>query len=622
MRPAIAIDTLVVGQGMPNRGWRNLADWGAVERVTVSYDSVYKWDVTPHGNLGVGALGRGGRLMATWEEPSGDSLVTVSRALPDLEYLLDGDASTAFDPDAVGAGNAPGEASAVPPGEVPRDLRISIDLGAAFGIGRVRLFPRLDRDHRLLFPQWFSLSTSDIETLEERYYTVLSPLNFGLYNPNEEPVVDRQFASRNARYLRLDVEALRQWEIAELEIYSDGTVPMGVYQSVPVPARHYHPVWGRVRYDGGDVTDLPVVIQTRTGPDRNPTQYFRRTGVGDDLEVVAAAIYNGIPPEEQGPVRPNPDWSQWLTVTDGHVRSPGLTRFLQFRVTFPEPGTVIRRLIFEYARPPLVQELQAEIDPRAVKAGQEESFALSVLTYNPASWGVFQSPTTGYRQLDVLTTADIAAVEGVLIDDQPVLFSTRPVPDGGFTVNLGQRIKQDGTFLQILFRGTVFLDGTRFEVRAADQRLVAFFDGIRSRNRLEWAYQTALEADVDPRSPGGELVVRLEEAGRSKSVLSPIAAVPACFTPNDDGINDGCRVSFDLLKLTRPSPVTVRVYDAAGRLVRGLTDAEVGNGHHLHDWDGRDREGQRVPPGVYIVRVRVAADETQESRAAVVGVAY
>jgi len=622
MRPAVAIDTLVVGQGIRQLGWRNVADWGAVERVTVSYDSVYKWDVTPHGNLGPGTLARGGRLLATWEEPSGDSLVTVSQALPGLEYLLDGDASTAFDPDAAGLGNAPGEASAAAPGQVPRNLQVSIDLGAAFGIGRVRLFPRLDRDHRLLFPQWFALSTSDIETLEERYYTVLSPLSFGAFNPNEEPVVDRQFASRNARYLRLNVEALRQWEIAELEVYSDGTVPMGVYQSVPIPARHYYPVWGRVRYDGGDVTALPVVIQTRTGPDRSPTQYFRRTGVGDDLEVVAAAIYNGIPPEEQGPVRPNPDWSQWSTVTDGNVRSPGLTRFLQFRVTFPEPGTIIRRLIFEYSRPPLVQTLQAEIDPRAVMAGQEETFTLSMVTYNPAAWDFFATPTTGYRQLDVLTTADIAAVEGVLIDDQPVSFSTRPVPGGGVTVNLGQRIKQDGTFLQILFRGTVFLDGTRFEVRAADQRLVAVYDGERSRNQLEWAYQTALEADVDPRSPGGELVVRLEEAGRSKSVLSPIAAVPACFTPNADGINDGCRVSFDLLKLTRPSSVTVRVYDAAGQLVRELADAEAGNGHHLHDWDGCDREGQRVTPGVYIVRVHVAADGIRESRVAVVAVAF
>ena len=611
-----------MGQGLPTRGWRNIAAWGEIERVTVSYDSVYKWDVIPHGNLGPGTLARGGRLTATWQEPSGDSLITVSRAVPGLEYLLDGDAATAFDPDAVGSGTTPGDASAGRPGEVPRNLQISIDLGAAFGIGRVRLFPRLDWDHRLLFPQWFSLSTSDIEDPEERYYTVISPLNFGSYNANEEPIVDRLFAGRSARYLSLDVEALRQWEIAELEIYSDGTVPMGVFQSVPIPARHHYPVWGRVRYDGGDVSDLPVVIQTRTGPDRFPTQYLRRTGVGDDLEVVASAIYNAIPPEEQGPVQPNPDWSQWSTVTDGYVRSPGLNRFLQFRVSFPEPGTVIRRLIFEYARPPLVQELQAEIDPRTVKAGQEETFTLSMLTYNPAKWGVYQSTTTGYRQVEVLTAANIAGIEDVLIDDRRVPFSTRPLQDGGFTVGLNQRIQQDGTFLQILFRGTVFLDGTRFEVRASDQRLVAVYDGDRARNQLETAYQTALGADVDERSPGGDLVVRLEEAGKSRSVLSSITALPACFTPNDDRVNDDCRISYDLLKLTRPSPVTVRVYDAAGGLVQRLFDAEAGNGHHVHDWDGRDQEGQRVAPGVYIVRIHVAADGVQQARSAAVGVAY
>jgi len=315
MSPATAIDTLVVGQGMPNRGWRNLADWGAVERVTVRYDSVYKWDVAPHANLGPGTLARGGRLTASWEEPSGDSLITVTQALPGLEHLIDGDASTAFDPDAEGAGGAPGEASASSPGEVPRDLQISIDLGATFGIGRVRLFPRLDRDHRLLFPQWFTLSSSDITTLEERFYIGLPSLSFGAFNANEEPVVDRQFASRSARYIRLDVEALRQWELAELEIFSDGTVPMGVYQSVPIPARHYHPVWGRVRYDGGELTQLPVVIQTRTGPDRYPTQYFRRTGVGDDLEVVAASIFQRHPPRGAGVGAPQPGLEP---VVDGH----------------------------------------------------------------------------------------------------------------------------------------------------------------------------------------------------------------------------------------------------------------------------------------------------------------
>lgn len=269
-----------------------------------------------------------------------------------------------------------------------------------------------------------------------------------------------------------------------------------------------------------------------------------------------------------------------------------------------------------------MQELQAEIDPRLVEAGREEIFALSVLTYNPAKWGLFAATTTGYRQVDVLTTADIAAVEGVLIDDEQVPFYTRPMSEGGFTVHLSTRIEQDGTFMQILFRGTVFLDGTRFEVRASDQRLVSVFDGERARNQLESAYQTALEADVDPRSPGGELVVRLEGAGKSRSILAAIAAAPACFTPNEDGVNDGCRVSYDLLKLTRPARVTVRVYDAASRPVQVLSEAEVDNGHHMHDWNGRDSAGRRVAPGVYVVRVQVSADGISESRSAVVGVAY
>ena len=38
-------------------------------------------------------------------------------------------------------------------------------------------------------------------------------------------------------------------------------------------------------------------------------------GVGDDMKVVAAGTYNALPEEEQGPVRSNPDWSAWETVS-------------------------------------------------------------------------------------------------------------------------------------------------------------------------------------------------------------------------------------------------------------------------------------------------------------------
>jgi len=59
--------------------------------------------------------------------------------------------------------------------------------------------------------------------------------------------------------------------------------------------------------------------------------------------------------------------------------------------------------------------------------------------------------------------------------------------------------------------------------------------------------------------------------------------------------------------LARELPVTVEVYDVAGRLVRRLVQAEVRSaGPQVVPWDGRDEAGRNASSGAYIARV--AAD--------------
>ena len=46
----------------------------------------------------------------------------------------------------------------------------------------------------------------------------------------------------------------------------------------------------------------------------------------------------------------------------------------------------------------------------------------------------------------------------------------------------------------------------------------------------------------------------------------------------------------------------LRIYDAAGRLVRTLTDADMSAGVHFARWDGRDLKGEQVSSGIYFLR--------------------
>ncbi|UCF05882.1 MAG: choice-of-anchor D domain-containing protein [bacterium] len=58
-----------------------------------------------------------------------------------------------------------------------------------------------------------------------------------------------------------------------------------------------------------------------------------------------------------------------------------------------------------------------------------------------------------------------------------------------------------------------------------------------------------------------------------------------------------------LFGLREPSVVSLRIYDASGRLVRVLVDEFHKAGHYEADWNGRDNTGRRVASGIYFYRL-------------------
>ncbi|MFH1144899.1 MAG: CARDB domain-containing protein [Candidatus Eisenbacteria bacterium] len=65
-------------------------------------------------------------------------------------------------------------------------------------------------------------------------------------------------------------------------------------------------------------------------------------------------------------------------------------------------------------------------------------------------------------------------------------------------------------------------------------------------------------------------------------------------------------------ELTQPGPVSLRIFDAAGRRVVTLRDGEDAAGAHRVRWDGTDDAGRAVPTGVYFYTLRTR--EGEESR--------
>ena len=214
----------------------------------------------------------------------------------------------------------------------------------------------------------------------------------------------------------------------------------------------------------------------------------------------------------------------------------------------------------------------------------------------------------------MLTSAEVAGVDSVKVDDELVLHTVRVESGRGFEVNLWKRVITDGSFLQVFFRGKVFVDGTRFEVRTAERRSTA------EVAEPDTVFQYAQEADVDLQLPSSGLTVRL--SAPNAPLLDNVVPASQVLTPNGDGVNDAFAVAYILLKLTQPAPVFFEIYDLGGRLVRRGYAGEDRSGRFARVWDGRDDYGDLVGPGLYLYQVQVAADNETECRTGVVNVVH
>jgi hypothetical protein len=154
-----------------------------------------------------------------------------------------------------------------------------------------------------------------------------------------------------------------------------------------------------------------------------------------------------------------------------------------------------------------------------------------------------------------------------------------------------------------------------FGTMQAGRTLALFYrrDGSNWRRQGGTADAGQLSAPLE--GPGSYVLALAGAPAEAGAALSQLRATPRVFSPSGAFASGRVAISF---VLGRSVPVTVKVYNRAGRLAREVLAGEpLQAGANLVHWDGRDRKGEYVLEGLYLVTVE-SSGETQVQTVAVV----
>ncbi|HIE04778.1 MAG TPA: hypothetical protein EYP61_08470 [Candidatus Latescibacteria bacterium] len=482
----------------------------------------------------------------------------------------------------------------------PKAVDGNVNTSVAFGKGARALFQRLDIDlgrpyliNRVRVITQPPSRTQTYEDVSLRGYSILvskDNVNF-LEVASKNKITTYQetsvhFRTVPARYVRLVVTEFANRNasprVGEVEVYGEGIAQEGSYLSPPLDlGTAKKKIFGHVSWFGEVSAASELFLQFRSSDD-------------------------GM------------KWSEWSPEHEERdllLTVPEPCRYLQFRATMRtrdlRTSPRLDSLRVEYSTGPFpASKAVGSIFPVQVPMGVDTSFTYTLkLDVRETDSGVvrlviFTPSIASFVPSDVrgLGLAGIDLDRSYATEDSLVITFDPPITSRSY-------VKE----LTIPFRARLLSAAHTF-------RALLYSAG----SSVPFSVQR--EEGTDPRT-GSEYTLTLEATEILPHVLNDVWARPPVFSPNSDEVNDHTVIEFTLAKVSH-APVRIEIYDLGGRLVRTLWDGPLGAGRYLSGgvepgrWDGRDDEGKLSPPGVYLYRIVVDLEPSEESATGIVTLVY
>jgi hypothetical protein len=263
-------------------------------------------------------------------------------------------------------------------------------------------------------------------------------------------------------------------------------------------------------------------------------------------------------------------------------------RYLQYRANLFTSTTntpILEEINIAYDTTPVAQKSLGAIIPNEIPIMQESRLTYLIqLTFGSEDLGI---------DTVIVSTPSPGRVSAVRWNQEPLAESQYQNLTDNHSLKLGfpETLVADSTAdLEIEFLTTLFFSENDYPSL------------IISRN----------SADNPQTVEQAESTWTVTTVGIPVGTLVSVEAKPNPFSPNGDGLFDETVISYFVAKIAYPQPLSIKIYDLNGDRIRILRDQNDPAFFYEIAWDGRDDDGELVPPGLYIYQVRLKADQGEE----------